>query len=117
MDTISVCIAGAAAGAVTGLFGGGGGMILIPLLTLLADFPEEQLFPSSICIILPVCLVCLFFAGMTAPLPWSEAFPYLAGSGLGGIAAGIWGKKIPSYWLHRSLGILILWGGWRYLWS
>lgn len=117
MRTISLCIAGAAAGAVTGLFGAGGGMVLIPLLTFLAELPEEQLFPSSICIILPVCIVSLVFTAMDGPLPWQEASPYLLGSCLGGFLAGFAGHKIPFLWLHRALGILILWGGWRYLWS
>lgn len=117
MGIFSLCAAGAAAGAVTGLFGAGGGMVLIPLLTLLAHLPEEQLFPSSICIILPICLVSLIFAAMSGPLPWQEAFPYLIGSAAGGVAAGLLGNRIPAVWLHRSLGLLILWGGLRYLWS
>jgi uncharacterized membrane protein YfcA len=47
--------------------------------------------------------------------PWSTALPYLLGSAIGGVAAGLWGKKIPVKWLHRLLGALILWGGIRYL--
>ena len=43
------------------------------------------------------------------------AVAYLFGSAAGGIAAGVWGRHIPVHWLHRSLGILILWGGLRYL--
>ena len=39
------------------------------------------------------------------------------GSALGGSLAGLWGKKIPTRWLHRGLGVLILWGGIRYLWQ
>ena len=40
---------------------------------------------------------------------------YLAGSAAGGFLAGIFGKKIPVLWLHRILGIFILWGGIRNL--
>lgn len=110
---LGTAIAGLAAGTVTGLFGGGGGMVLVPLLSILSGLGQDQIFPASICIILPVCLVCLALAG---PLPWQEALPYLLGSGIGGILAGKWGQKIPVLWLHRGLGILILWGGLRYLW-
>ena len=109
-------LAGAGAGAVNGLFGAGGGMILVPLLTALTASEDEEIFPSSISIILPICLVSLGFSAMQAPLPWLEAFPYLIGSAIGGILAGIWGKKVPLVWLHRGLGLLILWGGVRYLW-
>lgn len=107
--------AGALAGAVNGLFGAGGGMVLVPLLTILTCFRDEEIFPASISIILPICLVSLTVTAVTGSIAWRQAFPYLLGSAAGGILAGIWGKKIPVKWLHRALGILILWGGWRYL--
>ena len=111
----AMALAGLCAGAVNGLFGAGGGMVLIPLLTLLTDRKDSEIFPASLCIILPLCLVSLFVTALTSPIPWQAAFPYLLGSALGGLAAGIWGAKIPVKWLHRGLGILILWGGIRYL--
>ena len=113
--SIGMITAGAAAGAVTGLFGAGGGMVLIPLLSLLTDLKEEELFPSSIAVIFPVCLVSLFFSALQHPLPWMEALPWLIGSAAGGILAGGFGRRIPVTWLHRGLGALILWGGFRYL--
>lgn len=108
-------IAGLAAGCITGLFGGGGGMIMVPLLSLLSFFSDKEIFPISVCVILPVCIVSLVLAAQEGPLPWKQALPYLLGSASGGFAAGMWGKKIPVSWLHRGLGILILWGGYRYL--
>ena len=108
-------LAGAAAGTVNGLFGAGGGMVLVPLLMLLTSIEPDGVFPASISIILPICLVSLGVTAMTQALPWIQALPYLFGSALGGVVSGIWGKKIPVKWLHRCLGILILWGGVRYL--
>lgn len=108
-------IAGGCAGLVNGLFGAGGGMILIPLLTRLTDLEESKLFSSSIAIIAPICIVSLAILSQTAPLPWAEAMPYLAGSVAGGFLAAKLGRRIPVKWLHRVLGVLILWGGIRYL--
>ena len=108
-------LAGALAGAVNGLFGAGGGMVLVPLLTKLTPLEDSRIFPASVSIILPICLVSLAVTAFTAPTPWQQAFPYLIGSAAGGILAGICGKKIPVKWLHRGLGLLILWGGFRYL--
>ena len=108
-------LAGLCAGAVTGLFGAGGGMVLVPLLTLLTRIDGDALFPASVAVILPVCLVCLFLRSRSGPLPWAEAFPYLLGSAVGGILAGFCGKRIPTVWLHRILGAFVLWGGIRYL--
>lgn len=112
---IRVAMAGLLAGFVTGLFGTGGGMVLVPLLTLLTDFSDEQIFPASISIILPVCVVSLALTALDGSLSWKAAIPYLLGGTFGGIAAGKWGRRVPVLWLHRALGILILWGGYRYL--
>ncbi len=108
-------LAGAAAGAVNGLFGAGGGMVLVPLLTLCTDLEEDEVFPASVSVILPVCLVSLGAMALGGPLPWGEALPYLIGSAAGGVLVGLFGRKIPTVWLHRGLGLLILWGGVRYL--
>ena len=113
---IGVGIAGLGAGALNGLFGAGGGMVLVPLMGVLTDLDEKQLFPCSVAILFPVCIVSLLFADGWGDFSFLEALPYLVGSFLGGIAAGLWGKRIPILWLHRVLGILILWGGIRYLW-
>ena len=117
MRRYSFLLAGACAGAVTGFFGAGGGMVLVPLLAVMTDLDDEEIFPTSLSIILPVCLVAIGVSAIRSRLPIAQALPYLAGSALGGIAAGLWGNRIPVTWLHRLLGILILWGGVRYLCS
>lgn len=114
-DWLGMALSGLAAGAVAGLFGAGGGMVLVPLLTLLTPLEETEVFPSSITIILPICLVTLAVSAAVGTVPWQDALPYLFGSAVGGWTAGMWGQKIPVKWLHRGLGILILWGGYRYL--
>ena len=110
-----ILLAGICAGAVNGLFGAGGGMILVPLLTTLTDLNEDEIFPTSVSIILPACFVSLFMSVKAEQLRFYHLWPYLIGSALGGTLCGIFGKKIPVKWLHRILGILILWGGIRYL--
>ena len=108
-------LAGFCAGAVNGLFGAGGGMVLVPMLTGLTDLKEEEVFPSSVAIIFPLCLVSLGAQFLNQGLDLPQALPYLLGGALGAIPAGFWGRKIPVKWLHRGLGLLILWGGIRYL--
>lgn len=108
-------LAGIGAGAVNGLFGAGGGMVLVPLLTWLTKLEDDEIFPASVSIILPVCLVSLSLTGRWGALQWDTVLTYLISSAIGGILAGILGRKIPTIWLHRMLGSLILWGGVRYL--
>lgn len=106
--------AGTAAGGVNGLFGAGGGMVLVPLLSSTGAFTERELFSGSIVIILPMCLVSLLM-GNQGELPWQQALPFLIGAVPGGVLAATFRHKIPVLWLHRFLGILILYGGVRYL--
>ena len=108
-------LAGALAGLVNGLFGAGGGMILVPILSLIGT-EEADIFPTSVSVIFPICFISLLFSALTAPLPIQRALPYLIGGFTGGLIAGKIEKKLPTVWLHRLLGILILWGGLRYLW-
>ena len=107
-------LAGSAAGLINGLFGAGGGMVLVPLLNEKSGISEQERFPASVAIIAPVCIVSLLLSD-PQPLTFGQVLPYLLGSAVGGIAAGLWGKHIPTLWLHRFLGALILWGGIRYL--
>ena len=90
-------------------------MLLVPILTKWSGLEEKEIFPSSLSVILPICLVSLTVTALGPGVEWGSALPYLPGSALGGILAGIFGKRIPVTWLHRLLGILILWGGVRYL--
>ena len=113
--SIGAGISGFGAGALTGLFGAGGGMVLVPLMGKLTDLDENRLFPNSILILFPICIISLVFADGWAAFHWYNALPYLLGSALGGLGAGLWGKYIPTLWLHKVLGLLILWGGVRYL--
>ena len=112
---IGLAVAGLAAGIVTGLFGGGGGMVLVPLLTALTDLDDQNIFPASVAIIVPICVVSLAATALLGVIPWKAALPYLLGSTVGGVLAGKYGKRIPTIWLHRILGGMILWGGIRYL--
>ena len=113
--SIGAAAAGLLAGIVNGVFGGAGGMVLIPALSLWTNARREAIFPISVSVMLPVCLLSLWLASRAGPLPWSDALPYLIGSAAGGIGAGLLGRRIPTLWLHRAFGCLLLWGGIRYL--
>ena len=106
-------LAGLGAGAINGLFGAGGGTLLVPLLK--GQLPEQQLFPSSVTIMGAICLVSAAINLGTTPMELPRLLPYLLGSALGAFPAWYLGKKIPTKWLHRGLGAMILWGGIRYL--
>ena len=54
-STLKKVSAGFLTGAVNGLFGGGGGMIAVPLLKALPEYTEKQAHATAIFLIAPVC--------------------------------------------------------------
>ena len=111
---MSLLLAGLSAGCVTGLFGAGGGLILVPMLSR-CRIEKQDLFPDSVAVILPICLTVLLMRFRSGSVSFRDALPFLPGSALGGLLGGRYGKKVPLCWLHRVLGLMILWGGIRYL--
>ena len=94
-------IFGVAVGAANGLFGGGGGMIAVPALTL-TGVPSKKAHATAIAIILPLSLIsgAVYLAkGAADP---SVILPSCAGVIVGGIVGALLLKKINS----RGLSLL-----------
>ena len=104
---------GALAGAVNGLFGTGGGILLVPLLLRAHKLPAQKAFATSLAIILPLSAVTLCVYLQQTPPDWQAAFPYLLGGAVGGFAAGKWLKRLPVIWLRRLFGALLIVAGIR----
>lgn len=112
-DKYKYAVSGAAAGAANGLFGAGGGMILVPLLTRWAGLEDKKAFATSISIIAPLCVVSIVVYCIQGSMDFVQALPYLIGGFLGGLIGGKLFKKVPAKFLHRALGLIIIYGGIR----
>lgn len=55
-SNILLVLCGVVTGAVNGIFGGGGGMIVVPLLNSLLKKPTDVSHATAILVILPICL-------------------------------------------------------------
>lgn len=108
-------LSGAAAGLVNGLFGAGGGMVLVPMLIHYGKLEDRKAFSSAVCIILPLCLVSIAVYWMKQVFPFSQSLPYLAGGLIGGFLGGVLFKKVSVGFLHKVFGVIIFWGGLRLL--
>lgn len=104
-------LAGAAAGIANGFFGGGGGMILVPLLVRRCGLSQRQAFATSVAIILPLCILSSVIYFLRGGLDFTTALPYLAGGFIGGWAGGKAFKKLNMVWLRRAFALLIIYGG------
>ena len=81
-------VSGMAAGAANGLFGAGGGMILVPLLTRWGGLEDKTAFATSIAIIAPMCLVSIFIYWYQGQLDFGAALPYLVAADYSADTAG-----------------------------
>lgn len=112
MKGVAKClVAGGLAGVLNGLFGAGGGLILIPLLVGWIGLEEKVAFATSVAIILPLSVTSYVLFCIQGGNVWQEATPYLIGGILGGILSAKFFRKIPAAWLHRLFSLLILYGG------
>ena len=108
-------VAGGAAGLANGFFGGGGGMLMVPLLTRWCGLDQRQAFATSIAVILPLCALSSAIYWLRGGLDFMLALPYLLGGLLGGFLGGRMFKKLNMVWLRRAFALLILYGGARAL--
>ena len=103
--------AGGAAGLVNGFFGGGGGMVLVPLLTGKCGLDQRRAFATSIAVVAPLCALSASIYYFRGALDPRAALPYLAGGLVGGFVGGKVFKKLSMVWLRRAFALLILYGG------
>lgn len=108
-------LAGTAAGLINGLFGGGGGMALLPLLTKGEALPPRKAFATCVAVILPLCALSAAIYWYQVRPALSTMLPYLIGGLLGGIMGGFTFEKVPVRWLKILFGLFMLYAGVRYL--
>ena len=106
-------LAGGAAGLTNGLFGGGGGSVLVPLLTRYCGLEQKRAFATSVAVILPLCCLSVTIYFFRGGLDVMTALPYLMGGTIGGWAGGKWFKGIRVNWLRRGFGLLLIYSGVR----
>lgn len=108
-----ILVSGALAGVVNGLFGGGGGMVLLPLLRGWCALETRAAMASCVGIVAPMCAVSAALYLRQGAVELSLAWPYLLGGLLGGVIAGKTLTKVRPGVLRRLFGLVLLWGGVR----
>lgn len=110
---MSPFFSGTAAGFLNGLFGSGGGTVLVPLLKK-NGLPPKNAHALSVAVILPISLFSAFLYAKQG-FSLTAALPYIP-FGLAGAAVGAkLLPKIPQKALQRIFGLLILFSAVR-LW-
>lgn len=108
-------LAGGLAGIANGLFGGGGGSVLVPLLVGVCGMERRRAFATSVAVILPLCALSVVIYLLRGGLDFAAAWPYLAGGTVGGWLGGRLFRGTRVDWLRRGFGLLLIFGGVRCL--
>ena len=108
-------LAGALAGLAGGLFGGGGGMVLLPVLTKDGRLEPRRAFATCVAVVWPISLVGAAVRWVQVRPAWQQVLPYLLGGAAGGFLGGAVYEKVPVKWLRLLAGAFLLYGGVRYL--
>ena len=93
---VLTCLFGALSGLVNGLFGGGGGMLIVPLLTLLLGYKVKNAHATAILIILPLCIISALFYSYFGTVNFTTTLPVSIGVLVGGIIGAYVLSKLSS---------------------
>ena len=100
-------VIGGVAGFLNGLFGGGGGMVVVPLLMWMLKFESKVAHATAILIILPLSITSGLFYASFGNLDVSVLLPAGVGVIGGGVAGAFLLKKLSSKWVVVIFSIVM----------
>ncbi len=112
--SVVTAVSGVLIGAVNGLFGAGGGMLAVPLLTKLG-LERKQAHANAVAVILPITVLSACFYVLRGYVTVKESLVFIPGGVTGALLGTYCLKKISSVWLKRIFGAFMVYAGVRLL--
>lgn len=91
-----VAMLSGAVGFINGFFGGGGGMLLVPLLEKVLKCPVKKSHATAIAVILPVSIAGAITYIASGFFEWTSVLSAAGGCVAGGATGALLLKKLPS---------------------
>ena len=98
---------GLVAGITGGLFGVGGGIVVVPGLVLLLGYLPHRAHPTSGAAIVVTAGAALLRFGEDGSVDWSAALVLFAGAGLGALLGARMLDRISARWLTRAFLLVV----------
>lgn len=98
---------GLVAGTAGGLFGIGGGVIMVPALTFLG-LDILPAIATSLFVMIPSSAVALAQHALAGRTQWDLAFPLIGGIVIGAQIGPILSLRLPARWLRRLFALVLL---------
>lgn len=99
---------GIAAGVVSGLFGVGGGVLVVPGLVLWMGLDQRKAAATSLATIAASAGAALVLFGRASAVDWPSAGYLLAGSAVGATLGARYLHRVPAAWLTWSFATLMI---------
>jgi uncharacterized membrane protein YfcA len=106
-STVRVVVAGSAVGLLTGLFGVGGGFVIVPALTLALGLSMPVAIGTSLVVIVGNALVALGFRGLDA-VDWDLAVPFTVTMLIGSLIGSLVANRLPATASLRAFAALLV---------
>ncbi len=98
-------------GFLNGFFGGGGGMVCVPVLNKIAKLDEKHSHATAIAIIFPLSLISAFIYVINGYIKSLPLITVTIGSLAGGIIGAFALKILPPKWVRIIFAVIMLVGG------
>lgn len=100
-------ILGFLAGIVSGMFGVGGGIVIVPVLVSFMKYDQKLAIGTSLAVLLPVGLPAVLRYAQANQLDWGAAVPVAVGLVLGAVVGAQISISLPSATVKRLYGLFL----------
>ena len=113
----STGLIGIVIGFVNGLFGAGGGSLLVPALQKFKQYETHKAHATTVAVILPLSVVSAIVYIWGVDVQWMSVLWVSAGGIAGGFVGAKWLNKIDAMWLNILFGAFLAFGAVRMLFA
>lgn len=110
---MKVVLIGLIAGIVNGLFGSGGGTIVVPALVFILGVKDHKAHATTISIILPLTIISAFIYFRNGAIDFSIALYVVLGGVIGGFLGAKLLNRVPKNILRKAFGLFMIIAGIR----
>lgn len=107
-DTFKKFVIGIITGFANGLFGAGGGTIVVPAIEKFLKVEAHKAHATAIAIILPLSILSTFIYARGVNIDFKTIIYVSIGGIVGGYLGAKFLGKISSKWLHKIFGIFMI---------
>lgn len=108
---IVVALFGALIGVINGFFGGGGGMIVVPLLNKLFGLEQKKAQATALFVILPISVASAILYLCFNSIDFVAGWPVIAGVVAGGVVGATLLNKLNNKWVKGIFVLFMFVGG------